>query len=195
MGKPTTPGLFVVLSAPSGAGKYSLLCTLREHEVNIASTVSVTTRPPRHGEIDGEHYHFASDAEFDRLLNEDAFAEWAVVHGNRYGTLRSELERCLAAGKDVILELDVQGKRNMARQGQRMVSIFLMPPSLEELERRLRGRDSEHEDDIRVRLENAKTEMAARDEYDYVIVNDELGRAAAELKSVIETERHRQNES
>ena len=175
----------IVLSAPSGAGKNTLIARIRARGIPVAVTVSATTRSPRPGEVSGEHYYFISRDEFQRKLVENAFYEWAEVHGNFYGTLCEEVDRCLASGSHVMLELDVQGWRHMRTLRPDAVSIFLMPPSFEELERRLRARGANDEADIQLRLKNARAEVAARDEFDYVIVNDDLERAAAELEQVL----------
>lgn len=175
----------IVLSAPSGAGKNTLLARIRARGIPVAVSVSATTRMPRPGEVDGEHYHFISRAEFEQKLSENAFYEWAEVHGNLYGTLREEVDRCLASGSHVVLELDVQGRRHMRSLRPDAVSVFLMPPSFEELERRLRARGANDEADIQLRLKNAREEVAAQDEFDHVIVNDDLNRAAAELEQVL----------
>lgn len=181
-------GLYV-MSAPSGAGKNALLAEVRRREPLLASTVSVTTRAPRPGERDGADYYFWDRAEFTRRAAAGDFAEWAEVHGNLYGTLRSELERCLDGGGDVILELDVQGMRSLKRAHPGAVSIFLAPPSLEELERRLRGRGTNDEADIALRLGNARVEMAAMGEFDHVVVNDTIDRAAAEMVDILAARR------
>ena len=175
----------IVLSAPSGAGKNTLLARIRSRGIPVAVTVSATTRAPRPGELDGEHYHFLSREAFQQKLAAGAFYEWAEVHGNFYGTLREEVDRCLASGSHVVLELDVQGRRHMRTLRPDAVSVFLMPPSFEELERRLRARGANDEADIQLRLKNAREEVAACDEFDYVIVNDDLDRAAAELEQVL----------
>lgn len=185
----TKRGVLLVLSAPSGAGKHALLSRVRELGEDLAHTISVTTRPPRRGEINGRDYVFIDGEEFSRHLERGALLEWAEVHGHRYGTLKSELERCLNSGKDAVLELDVQGMRALRRLRGDVVSVFLMPPSVEELERRLRVRNANDEADLALRLRNAREEMAARNEYDYVIVNDDLDRAAQELIAVIRNER------
>lgn len=185
------PGLLLVLSAPSGAGKATLLHRLRERGVKLLHPVSVTTRAPRDGEQDGREYNFRSTEEFDALHSAGAFVEWAEVHGHRYGTLRTEVERCLALGKDVVFELDVQGMRALKAAKLPVVSVFLMPPSVEELDRRLRMRGQDDPDSIELRMQNAHDEIAAKDEYDYVIVNDDLETAAREFERVLATERDR----
>ena len=184
-------GNLFVMSAPSGAGKNAKLEEVRRREDRVAATVSATTRAPRPAEIDGVDYHFMDLEEFNRRVAAGEFLEWAEVHGNRYGTLRSEMERCLATGRDVILELDVQGMRSLRRIMPGVVTVFLMPPSMEELERRLRFRGTNDEDDIRLRLANAEREMAARGEYDHVVVNDTIDRAAAEMIQILSAHREK----
>ncbi len=184
-------GNLFVMSAPSGAGKNAILEEVRRREDRVAATVSATTRAPRPAEIDGVDYHFMDLEEFNRRVAAGEFLEWAEVHGNRYGTLRSEMERCLATGRDVILELDVQGMRSLRRIMPGVVTVFLMPPSMEELERRLRFRGTNDEDDIRLRLANAEREMAARGEYDHVVVNDTIDRAAAEMIQILSAHREK----
>lgn len=178
-------GVLVVMSAPSGAGKRTLLEKVREHLPNIKSTVSATTRAPRAGEVDGEDYHFLDRETFDRRIAAGDFVEWAEVHGNCYGTLHEELDRHIEAGYDLIVEVDVQGMRSLKALGTKMVSVFLMPPSIEELERRLRHRGTESDEVIAVRLKNAREEMAARDEFDYRVINDDLERAAREMEEIL----------
>jgi guanylate kinase len=182
-------GIFIVISAPSGAGKLTLLNKLREMNVSVATTISATTRAPRDGEVDGVDYYFLSHEEFEQRRSANAFVEWAEVHGRYYGTLRSELDRCLDSGQDVLLELDVQGMRNLRKMGVPIVSLFIAPPDMKELERRLRSRGTENEDLISLRLKNAQGEMAASVEFDYVVVNDDVERAATEIKRIIGHER------
>ncbi len=150
-------------------------------------TVSATTRSPREGEVDGVSYHFLDDAEFDRRLANGEFLEWAWVHGHRYGTLVSEVERVLSTGESVVLEIDVQGGLSVRAVMPDAVLVFVEPPSMEELERRLRGRGTEDEKSVELRLANARTEMGHADEYDVRIVNDDLERACDELEDVIHT--------
>lgn len=187
-----TQGVLLVISAPSGAGKLTLLNKIREQEVDrFVTTVSATTRPPRDGELDGREYYFLDRATFERRRDAGAFVEWAEVHGNLYGTLHSELDRCLATGKDVILELDVQGMKNLSTQRQDLASVFLMPPSVEELERRLRKRGADDDDVIALRVRNASEEMAQRHDFDYIVVNDKIEKAASDLEAIIRAERCR----
>jgi guanylate kinase len=187
-------GILIVLSAPSGAGKLTILNALRAQAQDIVTTVSATTRAPRSGEVDGKDYYFVTREEFERRRDANEFLEWAVVHGNMYGTLSSELDRCLASGSDVVLELDVQGMRNLRRLGRGAISIFLMPPSLEALEQRLRGRAEDSGDEITVRLKNAVDEMEARDEFDHVVINDEIDRAVSEMIEILQSARKSANQ-
>ncbi len=174
-------GALIIVSAPSGAGKGSLLKRVRAAMPELAVTVSATTRSPRPGEVDGVDYYFMTQEAFKRLIAQDAFIEWAQVHENLYGTLKAELERHLSAGRTVVLELDVQGMRSVKRLYPKARSIFIAPPTMEELERRLILRGVNNAADMTVRLRNAATEMAAREEFDCVVVNDDIEQAAAEL--------------
>ncbi len=184
-------GLLVVISAPSGAGKATVIRRLAEQGVPVSHPVSVTTRSPRPGEVDGREYYFRDRQDFERLREAGEFVEWAEVHGNLYGTLKSELKRCVDEGKDVLLELDVQGMRNLRVSGTPALSIFLLPPSLEELERRLRTRGHDDDATIRLRLKNASEEIAAKIEYDHALVNDDIEDTVRELKGILDAERAR----
>lgn len=176
-----------VVSGPSGVGKGTLVALLRERVVSLGLTVSATTRGPRPGEVDGVAYYFLSDEEFDRRVAAGDFLEWAWVHGHRYGTLRQEVERVTGAGSSVVLEIDVQGGLMVRERVPEAVLVFVEPPSMDELERRLRGRGTESEADIERRLANAREEMAQAPLYDVRIVNDDLERACLELQQVIDT--------
>ena len=154
---------------------------------DLGLTVSATTREPRPGEVDGVSYHFMSEEEFERRVRGGEFLEWAWVHDHRYGTLTSEVERVISQGLSVILEIDVQGGLAVRKAVPDAVLVFVEPPSMDELERRLRGRGTEDEASIEVRLANAREEMAHAADYDVRIVNDDLERAAAELEAVIHT--------
>ena len=175
-----TPKLFVV-SGPSGVGKGTLVSLVREQRPDLGLTVSATTRQPRPGEVDGVSYHF------DRRVEAGEFLEWANVHGNRYGTLASEVDRNLSAGKSVILEIDVQGALNVRKVFPDAVLVFIEPPSMEVLEQRLRGRETESEESLRLRLADAAGELELAPRYDERIVNDDLERATSELLRVLET--------
>jgi guanylate kinase len=181
-----------VISAPSGAGKLTLLNKVRESQAgSFVTTVSATTRAPRTGETEGKDYYFLDRKTFEERRGAGEFAEWAEVHGNLYGTLNSELDRCLATGKDVILELDVQGMESLKELRHDVVTVFLMPPSLEVLEARLRNRGTDKDDVIALRLKNAGDEMAQRHGFDYIVVNDKIDQAASELEAIIRAERCR----
>lgn len=186
-----THGLLIVLSAPSGAGKSTLAKELLGRDPRLGFSVSATTRAPRAGEEDGRDYHFITHDEFRAKIDAGEFLEWAQVHKNYYGTLKSEVARMRAAGRDVLLDIDVQGGLQLKEQGQEGLFIFIAPPSMAVLEQRLRGRGTNSDEDISVRLVNARAEMARRGEYDQVIVNDEVERALGELRRVIDAARQR----
>lgn len=179
-----TPRLFVI-SGPSGAGKGTLLAELRKQRPDLGLTVSATTRSPRPGEVDGTSYYFLSDEEFRHRIAAGEFVEWAEVHGHLYGTLVSEVKRLLAKGHSLVLEIDVQGALNVRKVYPDAVLVFIEPPSLQVLEERLRGRGTEDEASIELRLKNARHEMELADQYDVRIVNDTVDRAAQELGSVM----------
>ncbi|MBR2522126.1 MAG: guanylate kinase [Coriobacteriales bacterium] len=177
-----------VISGPSGAGKGTLVKGLMSVREDLWLSVSATTRQPRPGEIDGETYFFLSREEFDRCIEEGDFLEWADVHGNRYGTLRSAVEERLEAGLSVILEIDVQGALIVQRSYPEAVLIFVKPPSFEELRRRLIGRGTESEEQVELRMANAKVEMELEGCYNYSVTNDEVDIAVSELNSIIDFE-------
>ena len=181
----------VVIAAPSGAGKTSLARALVERHENLVFSVSATTRQPRRLEQGGKDYLFVSDAEFDRMLEAGELLEWAVVHGRRYGTPRREVEGALARGLTPVLDIDVQGARQVRRSYPAAVLVFILPPSGEELNRRLTLRGSESSEDRIRRLENARRELSAAPEFDYVVVNDDLYSAATDFVSIIRAERAR----
>lgn len=179
-----TSRLFVI-SGPSGAGKGTLIANLRKRYPGLALTVSATTRAPREGEVDGIHYYFMSEDEFSKRVSCGDFLEWAKVHAHCYGTLTTEVERHLKEGRSVVLEIDVQGALQVKEKLAEAVLIFIAPPSLEVLEERLRGRATESESDIELRLQNAQGELALANRYDAIIVNDDLERAESELYDTI----------
>jgi guanylate kinase len=174
-----------VISAPSGAGKSTLIRRLCERDPALGFSISHTTRPPRDGERDGVDYHFVSAETFRHMVAAGAFAEWAQVHGNLYGTSFAALEEALARGRDVILDIDVQGAAQLAQRLPEAVLIFIQPPSLEELRRRLESRGSDGPAVIERRLRNAAAEMQQAQHYHHVVINDQLERAAAELAAVV----------
>ncbi len=174
-----------MVSGPSGAGKGTLIRGVLEQVPALAVAVSSTTRAKRPGEIDGREYHFMSRAEFARLVDQDAFLEHAEFAGNRYGTLGSELDRIVSGGRSVILEIELQGARNVRALRPDSISIFITPPSLEELGRRLRERATDADEEIAERLEVARGEMGAEAEFDHRILNDDASRATHELVEII----------
>ena len=178
-------GTLFIISAPSGGGKTSLVKALLEAEPQLRLSVSHTTRPPRTGEVEGVHYHFVSAAEFERLAADRAFLEHAEVHGNRYGTSRGAVLPILERGGDVILEIDYQGARLIRAQLPECVSVFILPPSRAELERRLRGRGTDAEEVVQRRLRDAAGDMSHWSEFDHVVVNDDFARAVEELASIV----------
>ncbi len=180
----TSSAVALVISGPSGVGKGTLVNMLRREFPSLEFSVSYTTRPPRKGEVDGEHYRFVSREEFLRLKEEDFFAEWAEVHSNYYGTPRDEIERKLSEGIDVVFDIDVQGARQLRKNLKDATFVFIMPPSLEELRNRLRGRSTESEELIEMRLKNAEEEMSLADEFDYIVVNDNLEEAYEILRCI-----------
>jgi guanylate kinase len=178
-------GKLFVLSGPSGAGKGTLRKKVFETVEDIRFSISCTTRPPRQGEKDGVDYRFISEEAFLTLLEEDRFLEYAKVHGHYYGTLRDDVERTLSSGIDMVLEIDVQGAFQIREKMPESNLVFVSPPSLEELEHRLRERGTESGEHLRLRMKNARLEMMKAKDYDYVIVNDDAERASEELKSII----------
>jgi guanylate kinase len=176
----------VVLAGPTAVGKGTLVRALRDHNPEVWVSVSATTRAPRPGEVDGVHYRFVSDDEFDDMIAAGKFLEWAVVHGtHRYGTLRAPVEEHLAARVPSILEIDLQGARQVKETMPDALFVFVAPPSWEELERRLVGRGTEGPEERARRLETARDELAAASEFDLIVVNDELERAVDELEGIV----------
>ncbi len=182
-------GIIFILSAPSGAGKTTLYHGLRKLHPEIQLSVSCTTRAQRKGEIDGRDYRFISAAEFELMKTRGEFAEWASVHGNAYGTPRKPLERSVASGRDIFLDIDVQGARQIKAAFPQAVSIFLLPPSMRELRRRLSARGTDGAEIIRRRLANAQDEIRERIHYDYYVVNREVSEAVRLLSAIVRAER------
>lgn len=185
-----TGNLFVI-SGPSGAGKGTLVKALVEQVPDAWLSVSATTRKPREGEVDGKHYHFISNDQFDDLVRQDGFLEWAQVHSNKYGTPRAQVEQAIAEGKQAILEIDVQGAFQIKEKIPQSILVFIEPPSLEILEERLRGRGTETEDVIAARMSVATMELLEKIKYDIAIVNDDLDVAAKELVDFVEKQANR----
>ncbi|MEY4609506.1 MAG: hypothetical protein RL625_1723 [Gemmatimonadota bacterium] len=178
----------VVLSAPSGAGKTTIAKRLLASRSDIGYSVSCTTRSPRAGEVDGQDYHYLSRDEFDARVARGEFAEWAEVHGQRYGTLRSEVERILASGRHVMLDIDVQGARQVTAAFPDAVTIFVVPPSVEVLVARLLGRKSEDAEALALRLRNARMELLEAPRYQHLVENDDLDRATARVAEILAEE-------
>ena len=184
-------GLLFIVSAPSGAGKTTLVERLVEHTPNLKMSRSYTSRAARDGEADGVDYNFVSRSRFEEMIAAGEFLEWADVFGNLYGTRGADTERLLVSGRDVVLVIDVQGARKVREHGISATRVFVMPPSLAVLEERLRGRSKDPEAAIQRRLAVARDEVASFAEYDFVVVNDELTAAVDRLRSIVVAERAR----
>ena len=178
-------GNLFVVSGPSGAGKGTLMARLREQVPDVWVSVSATTRDPRPGEQEGVSYFYLSDERFDELVAHDGFLEWAHVHGNRYGTLKETVLSAMAEGKQVILEIDVQGAFQVREKIPEAILVFIAPPSLEELRRRLEGRGTEPQDVIERRMATAEVELSRKEEYDVTFVNDDLDVATRQLVNYV----------
>ena len=188
--KPTRRGLLIVLSSPSGAGKSTISRMLLGSDTEISMSVSATTRPPRPNEIDGTHYHFVSDEEFERMVDEGEFAEWAYVFDHRYGSPKDPIKDALKVGRDILFDIDWQGTQQLRSAfGTELVRIFILPPSMEELERRLRARGTDSEDVIEGRMRRAAGEIGHWAEYDYVLINDDMEQCLSEVRAIITAER------
>ncbi len=176
----------LVLVGPAGVGKGTIVKEILSKNTDFMLSVSATTRAPRPGEIDGIHYHFVSQAKFEELIETGKLLEWAQVHGlHFYGTPLEELEKAERLGRHLVLEIDLQGARQIRNRVENSVSVFLLPPSIQELEDRLRGRGTETEVEIQTRLETARFELAAASEFDFQIVNDDLAKAAREIVELV----------
>ena len=184
-------GMLVVVSSPSGGGKGTLIRRALKTVPNLGYSVSFTTRPAREGEIDGRDYFFVPVAEFKQKVEAGDFLEWAVVHGNLYGTSYAQVQRELIEGHDIILEIDVQGAASVRKLVDDAVSIFILPPTFEILRARLEARGSERPDDLALRLRNSRGEVEHYRKFQYLIINDDADRAAAQLASIIYAERAR----
>lgn len=184
-------GILFVISSPSGGGKGTLIRRLLDTVPGVSYSVSWTTREPRPGETDGVNYHFVTVEEFTRMRASGGFLEWAVVHGHLYGTARSVVEQELSEGHDIVLEIDVQGAANVRAAFDTVVSIFILPPSFEVLRARLSARMTERLEELELRLANARGEVEQYRHFDYVILNDEVERAAAQLSGIVLAERAR----
>ena len=184
-------GILFVVSSPSGGGKGTLIRRLLESAPGVALSVSWTTRAPRPGEADGVNYRFVSPEEFEVMRAAGGFLEWAVVHGNLYGTARAAVEQELAAGRDIVLEIDVQGAHHVRRKMESVVSVFILPPSFEVLRARLSARMTERAEELELRLRNARGEVEQYKYFDYLVLNDEVERAGTQLSAIVFAERAR----
>jgi guanylate kinase len=182
-------GILFVLSSPSGAGKSTIARMLMEADPGVDMSVSATTRPRRDGEVEGVHYHFVTDAEFDRMLENGAFLEWAHVFGYRYGTLRNEVMKVIEGARDVLLDIDWQGTQQLKQVDPDIVRVFILPPSMHELERRLRSRGTETEEIIQRRMNRAAAEISHWAEYDYVLINNDAEKCRELVHNILKAER------
>jgi guanylate kinase len=183
------PGNLFVVAAPSGAGKSSLVKALMEVDAGVQPSISHTTRAPRGQELDGREYHFVSNEAFDAMIAADEFVEWANVHGNRYGTSRQAIAQRMAAGRDVVLEIDWQGALQIRQRFASAILVFVLPPSWDELRSRLTRRGEDSADVIELRLANARQELAQAKHFDYVIINEIFERALFDLKAIVHAQR------
>ena len=187
-----TRGLMLVLSSPSGAGKSTISRAVLEREQNIALSVSLTTRPPRKGEVEGRDYIFVDDAAFEAMVGRDGFLEHAEVFGHRYGTPRAPVEAALEEGRDMLFDIDWQGAQQIAEKARTdLVGVFVLPPSIEELERRLHARAQDSSEVVRARMAKALDEVSHYAEYDYVVINSDLETSIEEVRSILRAERRR----
>ncbi len=191
--RPAQKGLFILISGPSGTGKTSVIKALCENDPTLAFSISATTRPPRSDEIDGVDYHFLDQTEFEALIQSDGFLEWVKYGEHYYGTLKSTIESTVENGKDLILEIDVHGAKKIRNLGIRYTSIFLLPPSLASLEKRLRNRKTESDSELQQRLLTAQSEFAYISGYNYCIVNPDhnVEEAVTQIRHIISAERCR----
>ena len=186
-------GILFVMSAPSGAGKTSIFRELLSRDPDLCESVSYTTRSPRAGELDGVDYHFVSRDQFDQMIAQEAFAEWAEVHGNCYGTARATLRRAAEDGRNVLLDIDVQGAAQLRACGLEGVFIFILPPCMAELRQRLSTRNTDSAEVIERRMTNAISEIQEAARFDYIVVNDDLAKAVATVQAIILAETARKD--
>ena len=185
-------GLMLILSSPSGAGKTTIARKLLDEDGEIAMSVSVTTRPMREGEVEGRDYYFVDQAEFDRMVEDNAFYEWATVFGHSYGTPKAQIRAGLKEGRDFLFDIDWQGTQQLYQKAEvDVVRVFILPPSLDELHRRLVGRNTDAPDVIAARMARAQAEISHWDGYDYVVVNDDVETCFAKVREILDAERMR----
>ncbi|MDT3698233.1 MAG: guanylate kinase [Thermincola sp.] len=187
----TVPGLLIIISGPSGTGKGTICKALLQHRPDIYYSISATTRSPRDGEQDGISYHFKSKEEFEEMLDHDEFLEWARVYDNYYGTPKAPVAEAIAAGRDVILEIDVQGALKVKEKAPEGIYIFVAPPSVEVLRSRIVGRATDSMEIINKRMDKVLGEMSKLNEYNYIVINDVLAQAVNKVESIIEAEKCR----
>jgi guanylate kinase len=187
----TQSGILFVVSSPSGGGKGTLIQRVLSRLQNLSYSVSYTTRKPRNGEVNGREYFFVTREQFSQMVERNDFLEWATVHSHLYGTSRSQVARDVSLGRDIVLEVDVQGAASIRNLVQEAVSVFILPPSLEVLRERLIARGTDSAEELSVRLRNAPEELKAYKRFDYVIINDDVEQASAKLMVIIEAERLR----
>lgn len=185
------PGILFVVSSPSGGGKGTLIQRVLTRMPDLSYSVSYTTRQPRDGEVDGREYFFVTSEQFSQMIEHDDFLEWARVHSHLYGTSRDQVARDVSLGRDIVLEVDVQGAASIRNLIDDAVSVFILPPSLEVLRERLIARGTDSPDELALRLRNAPEELKAYKAFDYVIINDDAESASAKLMAIIEAERTR----
>jgi guanylate kinase len=187
-------GLLIVLSSPSGAGKSTISRMLLAADDEVTMSVSATTRPKRAGEVDDVDYHFVDDSEFERLVEADEFAEWAYVFDHRYGSPKEPIKEALKRGRDILFDIDWQGTQQLRGAfGTDLVRIFILPPSMDELERRLRARGTDSEEVVESRMRRAASEIGHWGEYDYVLINEDMDYCLAEVQAIIDAERLRRD--
>jgi guanylate kinase len=184
-------GQIFVITAPSGTGKTTIIRAAREKLSGIGYCVSHTTRKPRDGETEGTHYHFVTRKDFEKMIDEHQFVEWAHVYGHLYGTSYSSMESELPSGEDLLLDLDIQGTEAIKRYFPESLSIFILPPSMEILEQRLRGRATNGREDVDLRMKKAEEEIRRCGEYDFIVINDELAQTVKEIEAIILSQRAR----
>lgn len=187
----TDPFLLISISSPSGTGKTTLCRRLLDAARSLRFSVSTTTRPRRGSEVDGQDYHFVTDDQFDQMVEAGEFVEWEEVHGHRYGTSRAEIERRREAGFGLLFDIDYRGSRRLKQAYPEAISLFLLPPSMAELERRIRGRGDVSEEQIQLRLNNAREEIRHHRQFDYIVVNDHVDRAFTDIEGIWRAERCR----
>jgi guanylate kinase len=184
-------GQIFVITAPSGTGKTTIIRAIRESGIGVGYCVSHTTREPRHGEIPGKHYHFITRRDFESMVDAGQFIEWAHLYGHLYGTSYSSMESQLSSGKDILLDLDIQGSEAIKRRFPESLSIFILPPSIEALKERLEKRGANDTKDVDLRMKKAAEEIMGFGEYDFIVVNDDLEQAVHEIEAIILSERAR----